>query len=281
MLSLEHPIVMGIINVTPDSFSDGGRFASPAEAVAHGEALAAQGAAILDVGGESTRPGATPVSADEEMRRVLPVVEGLARRVEVVVSVDTSQPELMRRAADHGASMINDVRALRVPGALEVAAAGQFGICLMHMLGTPATMQRSPEYGDVVGEVYAFLAERVRACVAVGIASERLCVDPGFGFGKRLDHNLQLLRRLDSLGGLGRPVLVGLSRKSMSAALGLGEQASGAAAADRLPASLALACVALMKGARIIRAHDVAASVAALRVVDAVLGSGAVDGQRE
>lgn len=269
---------MGVLNITPDSFSDGGRYASVDEAVASAERMAAEGAAIIDVGGESTRPGATPVPLEEEMRRVLPVIEQLARRVDTVISVDTSQPELMRRAIDCGAGMINDVRALRAPGALEVLAASHLGVCLMHMRGEPPTMQQAPEYRDVVTEVRDFLAERVQACRQRGIALERLCVDPGFGFGKRLSHNLQLLRRLDALGALGLPVLVGLSRKSISAALGRavpGAQAPGPA--ERLAASLALAALAVQKGARIVRAHDVAATLAALRVVAAVCGGESED----
>jgi dihydropteroate synthase len=262
---------MGVLNITPDSFSDGGRYASVDEAVASAERMAAEGAAIIDVGGESTRPGATPVPLEEEMRRVLPVIEQLARRVDTLISVDTSQPELMRRAVDCGAGMINDVRALRAPGALEVMAANQLGVCLMHMRGEPPTMQRAPEYRDVVAEVRDFLAERVQLCRQRGIAVERLCVDPGFGFGKRLSHNLQLLRRLDALGALGLPVLVGLSRKSLSAALGRALPAARAPGPDeRLAASLALAALAVQKGARIVRAHDVAATLAALRVVAAV-----------
>ncbi|HEY7929471.1 MAG TPA: dihydropteroate synthase, partial [Steroidobacteraceae bacterium] len=298
VLSLEHPVVMGVINVTPDSFSDGGQFGSVAETVARGEEMVAQGAQILDVGGESTRPSATAVPLEEELRRVLPVVEGLAARLgaATLISVDTSQPQLMRRAADAGASMINDVRALRSPGALQAAADGSLGICLMHMLGEPATMQQAPEYADVVAEVRDFLAARVQACLTAGIARERLCVDPGFGFGKRLGHNLQLLRRLDALAVLGLPVLVGLSRKAMSAALLARGTAALAVSAppppaqrlaaspppapgQRLAASLALACMALLKGARIIRAHDVAATVDALRVVDAVYGTAIADGE--
>jgi len=283
VLTLERAVVMGVINVTPDSFSDGGQFGSVAEAVARGEEMVTQGARILDVGGESTRPGATPVALEEELRRVLPIIEGLTARVgdAAIVSVDTSQPEVMRRAADAGAGMINDVRALRVPGALEAAASGSLGICLMHMLGEPPTMQQAPEYADVVGQVRDFLAERVRACIELGIAHERLCVDPGFGFGKRLSHNLQLLRRLDAFASLGLPVLAGLSRKSMSGALlarGAGQRLRPAPQ-QRLAASLALACMARLKGASIIRAHDVAATVDALHVVDAVDGAGLADGE--
>lgn len=263
---------MGVLNVTPDSFSDGGRFGSLAEALARGQAMVEEGAAIVDVGGESTRPGADPVAVEEELRRVLPVVEGLAGRVGAVISVDTSQPAIMQRAADAGAGMINDVRALRLPGALQVAAAGSLGVCLMHMLGEPQTMQQAPEYADVVGEVHDFLRARLQACLAAGIARERLCVDPGFGFGKRLSHNLQLLRGLEALTRLGVPVLVGLSRKSMSAALA-GRGRGAAAPTERLAASVALACMAVLNGARIVRAHDVAATVDALRVIDAVHGA--------
>lgn len=285
VLALERAAVMGVINVTPDSFSDGGQFGSAAEAVARGEEMVAQGAQILDVGGESTRPGATPVDLEEELRRVLPVIEGLVARVgdTAVISVDTSQPEVMRRAAQAGAGLINDVRALRVPGALEAAASSSLGICLMHMLGEPPTMQQAPEYADVVVEVRDFLAARVRACVEAGIARERLCIDPGFGFGKRLSHNLQLLRRLDALATLGLPVLVGLSRKSMSAALLVrgAEPRARPAPGQRLAASLALACMARRNGASIIRAHDVAATVDALHVVDAVYGAGRTHGEGE
>ena len=280
VLVLERAVVMGVLNVTPDSFSDGGQFGSLAEAVARGEEMVAQGAQIVDVGGESTRPGASAVEVEEELRRVLPVIEGLARRLggAAVISVDTSQPQVMRRAGEAGAGMINDVRALRVSGALEAAAAGPLGICLMHMLGEPASMQQAPDYADVVSEVRDFLSARVQACLDVGIARERLCVDPGFGFGKRLSHNLQLLRRLDVLDALGLPVLVGLSRKSMSAAL-LTRGGARPAPVARVAASVALACLARLNGARIIRAHDVAATVDALRVVDAVQGAGIADGE--
>jgi dihydropteroate synthase len=274
VLALECPVVMGVLNVTPDSFSDGGVHASPAAALAAAERMAAEGAAIIDIGGESTRPGATPVSTEEELRRVLPVVERAAARVNAVICVDTSNPEVMRRAEASGAQMINDVRALRIEGALQVMADSRMALCLMHMRGEPSTMQRQPQYEDVVAEVRDYLATRVRLCVAAAIAPERLCVDPGFGFGKSLAHNLQLLRRLKELEILGVPLTVGLSRKSMTATL-LGEGADGIAArrpGERLAASLALATIAVLHGARIVRSHDVAATVDAVRVASAVGG---------
>jgi dihydropteroate synthase len=274
VLGLERPVVMGVLNVTPDSFSDGGVHASPATALAAAERMAAEGAAIIDIGGESTRPGATPVSTEEELRRVLPVVERAAARVNAVICVDTSNPEVMRRAEASGAQMINDVRALRIEGALQVMADSRMALCLMHMRGEPSTMQRQPQYEDVVAEVRDYLATRVRLCVAAGIAPGRLCVDPGFGFGKSLAHNLQLLRRLKELEVLGVPLAVGLSRKSMIATL-LGGGADGVAAhppAERLAASLALATIAVLHGARIVRSHDVVATVDAVRVASAVGG---------
>ena len=256
--------VMGVVNVTPDSFSDGGLYLDPAAALAHAERMAEQGAAILDIGGESTRPGAAPPDSETELRRVLPVVERIAARLGLLISVDTSNPELMRRAADAGAHLINDVRALRVPGALEAAAAGNLGICLMHMRGEPADMQREPQYAQVVVEVRAYLEERLRACAAAGIERERLCVDPGFGFGKTTAHNLELLRHLDEFASLERPLCVGLSRKSFVTAL------TGRPAEERLPGSLALATVAVLRGARIVRAHDVSATVDAVHVANAM-----------
>jgi dihydropteroate synthase len=263
VLELDSPVVMGVLNVTPDSFSDGGVFLDPDAAVAQAEQMAAQGAAIIDIGGESTRPGAAPVGSEEELRRVLPVVERVAARLPVLISVDTSNPELMRRAGAAGAHLINDVRALRTPGALQAVAAGTLGVCLMHMQGEPATMQLAPHYQDVVEEVKEFLAERMRRCADAGIARERLCVDPGFGFGKLLAHNLQLLRDLAQFQRLGVPLAVGLSRKSMVAAL-------GGRANERLAGSLALATVAVLHGASIVRAHDVAPTMDAVRVASAV-----------
>jgi dihydropteroate synthase len=264
VLALDHPVVMGILNVTPDSFSDGGRYLEPADADAQARRMVAEGAAIIDVGGESTRPNAVPVGTAEELRRVLPVIESLAARGEVLVSVDTSDPEVMRRAVQAGAVMINDVRALQRPGALEAAAESGAGICLMHMQGDPDSMQRAPHYDDVVGEVGAFLDERLRACERAGIARERLCVDPGFGFGKTTVHNLELLRRLDEFHSFGVPLLVGLSRKSLLQGL------TGRQVADRLAGSVALATIAALRAADILRAHDVAATRDALAVVQAL-----------
>ncbi len=266
VLDLTSPVVMGVLNVTPDSFSDGGRYADLKAALAHAERMAEEGAAIIDVGGESTRPGAAPVNVDEELRRVIPVIEGLAGRLAIPVSVDTSKPEVMRAAIASGASMINDVAALRAPGAIDAAADSDAAICLMHMQGEPRTMQKEPRYTDVLAEVRDFLRGRVARCVEAGIAVSRLVIDPGFGFGKTLEHNLELLRRLPELAADGYPVLAGLSRKSMIAGL------TGRADGDRLGGSLALATFAILSGARIVRAHDVAPTVDALRVVAAIGG---------
>jgi dihydropteroate synthase len=263
-LDLTQPVVMGVLNVTPDSFSDGGRFASLDAAVEQGLRMAGEGAALIDVGGESTRPGAELVAAQEELRRVLPVIESLRAATTAVISVDTSQPEVMRAAAAAGAGFINDVRALRAPGALEAAAASGCGLCLMHMQGEPRTMQDAPHYGDVVAEVRAFLGARVAACRNAGIDLARICVDPGFGFGKNLEHNLALLRQLPQLVADGVPVLVGLSRKATVGTL------TGRPPGERVHGSVALAVIAALKGARIVRAHDVAATVDALKVVAAV-----------
>ncbi len=259
---------MGVLNVTPDSFSDGGRFAARAAAVEHGLRMAAEGAAFIDVGGESTRPGADPVSVEEELRRIVPVIEQLRRATAAVISVDTSKAEVMRAAAAAGAGFINDVRALRGPGALEAAAASGCGLCLMHMQGEPRTMQVAPHYRDVVAEVRAFLRERVAACRSAGIDPARLTLDPGFGFGKDLEHNLTLLRQLPELAAEGLPVLVGLSRKSTVGKL------TGREPGERVHGSVALAVIAALKGARIIRAQDVAATVDALEVVAAVAAEG-------
>jgi len=266
-LDLTRPRVMGILNVTPDSFSDGGHFASPEAAVRRARELAAEGADLIDVGGESTRPGARAVSVQEEMDRVIPVIEALATELPVPVSIDTSKPEVMRAAVAAGAALINDVAALRRPGALAAAAALGVPVCLMHMQGEPGTMQEDPSYRDVVAEVTGFLAERLAACEAAGIPGGRLLVDPGFGFGKTLAHNLALLRGLRRLTALGVPVLVGLSRKSMIGAL-LG----GAPAGERLHGSLAAAVLAVERGAAIVRVHDVGPTVQALRIVAAVGG---------
>ncbi|MBK5931697.1 dihydropteroate synthase [Halochromatium salexigens] len=263
-LDLTVPRVMGILNVTPDSFSDGGDFVCVARALAHAEQLVAEGAAIIDVGGESTRPGAEPVPEAQEIDRVVPVIEALSRRLEVPISIDTSKPEVMRTAARAGAGMINDVFALQAPGALRVAAETGLPVCLMHMQGLPRTMQHEPRYADVVAEVIDFLRARIHACEQAGIARHRLVLDPGFGFGKRLAHNLTLLARLDRLAELGCPLLVGLSRKSMLGAL------TGRDVRGRTPAGVAAAVLALARGAAIIRTHDVAATQDAIRVFAAV-----------
>jgi dihydropteroate synthase len=261
-LSLDTPVVMGVLNVTPDSFSDGGRYLDPVRALERAQGMLAEGASIIDVGGESTRPGAASVPLDEELRRVLPVVRAIARDSTALVSVDTSRPEVIEQALAEGAAMINDVRALQLPGALAAAARGSAAVCLMHMKGSPKTMQQSVEYGSsgVAAEVREMLAGRIDACQAAGIDVERLCIDPGFGFGKLARHNLELLRNLDELNGLGRPVLVGLSRKSMLKTL------TGRDINDRLAGSIALATVAVLNGAAIVRAHDVVATVDAVRV---------------
>jgi dihydropteroate synthase len=264
MLDLSTPLVMGVLNVTPDSFSDGGRFVTRDTAVQQGLRLVEEGAAIIDVGGESTRPGAQPVSLDEELRRVLPVVENLASLTPAVISVDTSRPEVMSRAAAAGAGLLNDVRALQEPGAVEAAVASGCAVCLMHMQGEPRTMQHAPSYHDVVAEVAQFLSARARVCRAAGLTADRILLDPGFGFGKTLAHNLELLRRLADLAALEYPLLAGLSRKSMLGAL------TGRAADDRVFGSVALATIAVLGGARIIRAHDVAATIDAVKVAAAV-----------
>jgi dihydropteroate synthase len=254
---------MGVINSTPDSFSDGGTLYRSGDldmdlAMGRARDMVAAGAAILDIGGESTRPGAAPVSPAQEMDRVLPLVERVAAELDVVISVDTSTPQLMTEAASLGAGLLNDVRALTRPGAIEAAAASGLPVCLMHMRGEPGSMQRDPHYDDVVVEVGEFLERRVAACEAHGIGRQRLLLDPGFGFGKTVAHNLQLLRGLPRLAQLGMPLLVGLSRKSMIGIL-LGREAG-----ERLPASLALAVLAAERGAAVVRSHDVAATVDAL-----------------
>lgn len=264
LLDLTEPCVMGVLNVTPDSFSDGGRYANVDDAIERGAAMAAEGAAIVDVGGESTRPGAADVPVREELERVLPVVEQLVRRVPVPISVDTSKPEVMRAALAAGASLVNDVRALCAPGALEAVAGSGAAVCLMHMLGGPRTMQAAPAYPDVVGEVRQFLAERVRACLAAGIDRGRISVDPGIGFGKRPEHNLALLAALDRLADPDLPVLVGVSRKSLVGII------TGRPPEGRLAGSVAFAALAVMGGAAIIRAHDVAETVDAVKVAGAL-----------
>lgn len=275
-LSLDTPVVMGVLNVTPDSFSDGGRYLDPARALEHAQAMRAEGASIVDIGGESTRPGAPPVPLEEQLRRVLPIVRAIARDSAALVSVDTSHPEVIEQSLAEGASMINDVRALQVPGALAAAARGSAAICLMHMKGEPATMQQAVQYGPagVTAEVREMLATRIDACRAAGIDAEHLCIDPGFGFGKLAQHNLELLRNLDQLSALGRPLLVGLSRKSMLKTL------TGRDSGDRLAGSIALATAAVLNGAAIIRAHDVAATVDAVRVAAALRASAKINEAR-
>lgn len=273
-LDLSKPRVMGILNVTPDSFSDGGDFISPDAALRHAERMVDEGADIIDVGGESTRPGARPVSAAEELDRVIPVIAAIVDRIHVPVSVDTSKPEVMRAAIDVGAGFINDVRALRLPGAPEAAVACGVPVCLMHMQGQPASMQQAPGYRDVVEDVLGFLRGRIEVCTAAGIARHRLLIDPGFGFGKTVEHNLTLLARLSSFCRLGLPLVVGLSRKATIGAV------TGRAVGDRLAGSLAAAVLAAERGARLVRVHDVAPTVDALRVVWALRSAASRDDSR-
>lgn len=261
-LDLSRPRIMGVLNVTPDSFSDGGRFLEPGAAITHARRMVEEGADIIDVGGESTRPGAAPVDIGAELERVMPVIERLAAELPVPVSVDTSKPDVMYAAAAAGAGMINDVRALREPGALAAAAATGLPVCLMHMQGDPRTMQDDPRYGNVVADIADFLAERVAACVGAGIAHERIVIDPGFCFGKTLRHNYELLAGLHELSKLGLPILAGVSRKSMIRGV-------LPAANQRLVASAAAAALAVWQGASIVRVHDVAATAAALAVAAA------------
>lgn len=268
LLTLTQPCVMGILNITPDSFSDGGDFLSVHEALQRARAMAGEGAAIIDVGGESTRPGATPVSVQEELDRVLPVIEAIRAELPTIISIDTSKPEVMRAAVEAGASFINDVCALRAEGALlaavEINRRYSVPVCLMHMHGIPRTMQQHPYYDDVAGEVRGFLIERVQQCVTAGVPHERLLIDPGFGFGKSLAHNLTLLKHLDMFSEINLPLMVGLSRKSMIGAL-LGNEVS-----KRLYGGIALATIAVFKGALLVRTHDVRATVDALKIYTAV-----------
>lgn len=259
--------LMGIVNVTPDSFSDGGRWIDPEAAVGQGLRLEAEGAAIVDVGGESTRPGAEPVGVEEELQRVQPVVEGLASRLtSATISIDTAKAEVAAAALAAGATLVNDVTALAGdPGMAEVVASAGCDVCLMHMQGEPRTMQQAPTYGDVVDDVRAFLETRMEAAVAAGIAEERIILDPGIGFGKTVLHNLELLARLDEIAAIGRPVLLGTSRKRFIGAV------TGADTADRLPGSLASAVLGLERGATVFRVHDVAPTLAALQLAAATL----------
>ncbi len=267
-LALDRPRLMGIVNVTPDSFSDGGRWLDPGAAIAHGLQLEAEGADILDIGGESTRPGSEPIGVDEELRRVIPVIAALAKQVRVPISIDTRNAEVMGRAADAGARIVNDVAALgHDPNALRAAAEAGLPVVLMHALGDPRTMQLDPRYDDVVLDVYDWLDARISACEAAGIGRERIVVDPGIGFGKTLDHNLALLSSLSIFHGLGCPILLGASRKSF-----IGRLSGGAAADRRMPGSVAAALLGAAQGVQILRVHDVAATRQALAVWDAVHG---------
>jgi dihydropteroate synthase len=267
VLDLSQPIVMGILNVTPDSFSDGGKFNQFNTAIRHAESMVAEGAGIIDIGGESTRPGAQAVSVQQELDRVIPLVEKLAGELDVPVSVDTSKAQVMSESASAGAGMINDVMALQNEDALQVVASldSSIAICLMHMQGQPRTMQQNPQYGDVVRDIYRFLERRVEDCVAAGISRERLCIDPGFGFGKTLEHNLSLLKNLEEFSKMQLPVLVGVSRKSMLGAL-LGDVPPE----QRIDASIAAAVLAYERGANILRVHDVKQTVDALTIAAAI-----------
>jgi dihydropteroate synthase len=260
LLALRGPVVMGVLNVTPDSFFPGSRVADPSGALSAARAMVGAGAAIIDVGGESTRPGARPPALEEELARTVPVVRALAAELDVVISIDTSRAEVIAAAAEAGATLVNDVRALTEPGALEVCAEFNLGVCVMHMQGTPPTMQNAPVYADVVGEVRAFLAARVAAAQAAGIAPDAILVDPGFGFGKTTAHNLALLAALEQFTTLGCPLAVGLSRKSLAGSL------TGRAVGDRLAGSIALAALAARAGALVVRAHDVAETVDAVAI---------------
>jgi dihydropteroate synthase len=272
-LDLSTPIVMGILNVTPDSFSDGGRYVDVEPAVQHALAMVEAGADIIDVGGESTRPGADEVSEAEEIRRVVPVIEAIAARAAVTVSIDTSKAAVMKAAVQAGASMINDVRALREPGALDVAASSDVAVCLMHMQGAPRTMQTDPQYSDVVAEVSDFLGQRAQACSAVGIATQRIVLDPGIGFGKRLAHNLALLAALPRLREHGLPILIGVSRKAMFREL------LGRSVDDRIYGGIAVAAAAVLAGASILRVHDVVATIDAVKVATALRNAGFKTGE--
>ncbi|MCP5421081.1 MAG: dihydropteroate synthase [Gammaproteobacteria bacterium] len=264
-LDLDRPSIMGVLNVTPDSFSDGGRYPNLRKASQHAARMVVEGADLIDIGGESTRPGAPFVSVQEELDRVLPILEFTVRELPVLVSVDTSKPAVMREALRAGAAMINDVRALQNDGALEIVASTEAAVCLMHMQGMPATMQTAPQYDDLLTDIYRFLETRMQACLAAGITHDRIVLDPGFGFGKTLAHNLLLLKKLGVFHTLGAPLLVGLSRKSMIG------QLLDAPVEERLFGSLSAAVIAAWQGARIIRVHDVKETAQALRICSAVL----------
>ncbi len=263
-LNLDRPVVMGVLNVTPDSFSDGGRYADVDAALARAREMVGEGAVIIDVGGESTRPGAQPVGEQEEIDRVAPLIERIARELDCVISIDSLKPKVMDAACAAGAGLINDVNALQADGALEAAVRHRAAVCLMHMQGEPRTMQDAPRYSDVVNEVRDFLAKRIRACVVAGISPQQIMVDPGIGFGKTLEHNLELLSNLDAFAELDCPLLIGVSRKSMFKAL------LGADVDQRLNGALSVASIAVWQGAAIVRAHDVRATVEAIQVAAAL-----------
>ncbi len=267
-LDLSTPVVMGVLNVTHDSFSDGGRFVTVDAAIGQAEHMSEAGAAIVDVGGESTRPGAERISESEELDRVIPVIEGIAADIDVAISIDTSKPAVMRAAVQAGASMINDVYAFRQVGAVEAAAGLDTAVCLMHMQGEPGTMQDKPRYKDIPGDILAFLSKRMAACRSAGIEADRIAIDPGFGFGKTHEHNVRLLASLERFQELGMPLLVGLSRKSTLGAL------TGKAVGERLPSGIAAAVLAVERGANIVRTHDVDETVDALKIANAVMRSG-------
>lgn len=264
-LDLSYPQVMGILNMTPDSFSDGGQHNTLIEAITHANEMINMGATIIDVGGESTRPGAVEVSTEEELERVIPVVEALAQRFEIWISVDTSKPEVIREAAKAGAHLINDVRSLQVPGAAEAVAASELAVCLMHMQGQPQTMQQIPSYKNLLSDIKGFFTQQIDRCVTSGISRDKILLDPGFGFGKTLQHNYQLLAELTHFQQFGLPLLVGMSRKSMIG------QLLNVGPTQRLSGSLACAVIAAMQGAKILRVHDVKESVEAIRIVEATL----------
>jgi len=264
-LDLTHPQVMGILNVTPDSFSDGGEFIAVDSALAQAKKMVAEGAAIIDVGGESTRPGAVQVSVEQEIARVVPVIQAIHSQLDILISIDTSKPEVMRAAIDAGAGLINDVQALQVHGAMQAAVECGVPICLMHSQGTAQTMQNNPQYDDVVSDVTQFLMDRVEQCQLAGITRDKLILDPGFGFGKRANHNLQLMKGLSRLVEQGLPVLVGVSRKSMIGKL------LKVSLEERLAASLSLAAISVWQGAKIVRSHDVRETVQAIMMCDHVM----------
>ncbi len=256
---------MGILNVTPDSFSDGGLFVSVSKALEQARQMVLEGAALIDVGGESTRPGAQAVSTQQELDRVIPVIEAIHNELDVIVSIDTSKPEVMKQAVLAGAGLINDVRALREPGALQTVKEAGVPVCLMHMLGEPRSMQENPQYDDVINEVKGFLQERIHCCEEAEIPGEKILIDPGFGFGKTVEHNLSLVKRLGEFTDLGKPVLMGVSRKSTIGTL------TGKPVDQRLPGSVALTAFCCQSGAKIIRTHDVAATVDAINIATAVM----------